>query len=372
MNTIKITDNREEMVQIGKKIVELKLEIYTDRMQQIIMATIDSNMPAATTKEKQEMFYQSVYDYWMYGFNISEEFYYDVGHKTHVEKLAYINNKNRLVYINHLNDKKDAYLLDDKFEAYKRLKPYYKRDVVQIKSEEDYEAFFAFIEKHPIFVAKPSALWLGYGVHIVDISQYPEKHELFGELLRDAVTMKDMRRNGGIAGTVLEEIIEQADSMSVIHPQSCNTVRITTLRVDGKVTIYRPWFKIGAHGNFVTSAAQGALCAGIDLDTGIVDTAGYDEHGIKFEYHPQTNVRICGFKIPEWDNLLKTALEIAEYFPSINYIGWDFALTPHGWCIMEGNYAGEFMWQLIYERGMRKEFENIIKWKPSETYWWQQ
>ncbi len=372
MGKIKITDNKIEMIQIGKELFMSKPNIYTEKMCASIRATIDSNMPDATLEEKENVLYQSVYDYWVYGFNIAEEFYYHLAEKDHDIKSQYINCKNRARYIDHLNKREDACLLNEKYKAYEILRPYYMRDVIQISGEQDFDAFATFVKKHPKFVAKPSSLGLAIGVHIVDASDCNDIRQLFLQLLSEGVNIRRMHAwGGGTNSVVLEELIEQVDAMATLHPQSCNTVRVTTLRIDGKINIYRPWFKIGAHGNFVTSAAQGSLCAGIDVRTGIVDTDGFDEHGIKFKYHPQTNIRICGFKIPEWDSLLKAAMEISKYFPSINYIGWDFALTPQGWCIMEGNYAGEFIWQLIYEHGMKQEFENTIKWKPLETFWWE-
>ena len=57
--------------------------------------------------------------------------------------------------------------------------------------------------------------------------------------------------------------------------------------------------------------------------------------------------------------------------PDYGYVGWDLVLTPDGWCVMEGNYSGEFTFQLINGRGYKKEFEELIDWKYEKTFWWE-
>ena len=82
--------------------------------------------------------------------------------------------------------------------------------------------------------------------------------------------------------------------------------------------------------------------AGINVDTGIVETKGITEDDEIYENHPDTGIRIPGFRIPDWDGLKKMAAEVANAFPTINIIGWDFAWSTKGWCIIEGNEKPEF------------------------------
>ena len=86
--------------------------------------------------------------------------------------------------------------------------------------------------------------------------------------------------------------------------------------------------------------------------------------------HPDSGSGFAGFKIPRWQELLKLAKECAAKFPQFGYIGWDFVLSKEGWCIMEANYSGDFMWQLYRDRGMKKEFEELIGWKLDKEFWW--
>ena len=373
MERIAITDNPAKIVEIGRDLLNEKSKIYTDAMLKQIMRVIDSYAADASDDEKQSILLRSIYDYWVYGNNIAEEFYFHFAEKSHEEKRTYISFRERYAYINHLNKKEDAHLLNDKYEAYKLFKPYYKRELIQLAGQEDYDSFLGFVERHPVFVAKPPDLGLAIGVHKVDSSEYPDKQELFEQLLRESIDVKNSHKWGGREkpSVVLEELICQAEALARIHPQSVNSIRATTIRTGGRVHIYHPWFKIGADGNFVTSAAFGTLDAGINVGNGIVETPGFKENGLSFEYHPQTGLRIPGYRIPEWDGLVKLATTLAESLENINYVGWDLVLTPDGWCVMEGNYSGEFMWQMVYEKGMKADFEDLIGWKPDKQFWWE-
>jgi hypothetical protein len=141
---------------------------------------------------------------------------------------------------------------------------------------------------------------------------------------------------------------------------------------DGKLHIYHPWIKVGVGGAFVASAAFNGFDAEIDAETGVVISDGYQENGNVYKVHPDSGITIKGFQIPKWDELIKTVDEIMALLPGYGYIGWDLVLTPHGWCVMEGNYSGEFIYQLINRRGYKREFEELIGWKYEKESWWEE
>ena len=109
--------------------------------------------------------------------------------------------------------------------------------------------------------------------------------------------------------------------MARIHPYSVNGIRVPTIKIDNDVIIYHPWLKVGANRQFVTSAVFGTMDAGINADTGVVETNGFKENGENFEYHPDTGIRIKGFKIPKWEELVQVAKELARSLDTTNYIG---------------------------------------------------
>lgn len=373
LNMVKFTDDRNEMIKIGQDIVSNNPQKYTLKTMSMIEKYVRDRMPEASEQELLDTMLLTVYHYWAYGSTYDEYFYYDFVNKTHAEKLTYMTFRVRLIYMEHMNKKENAHLLFNKFETYQLFKQYYMRDVILCSAEKDYPAFREFVSKHTEFVVKPTDMSGGRGVYKTSVIGMNEGaiKELFYKLLREGAENRDKYQRGTENSVVLEELIEQDESLAVFNPESVNGVRVPTVTVGGKTVIYQPWLKIGRGGNFLTSAVFGTLDAGINSETGIVDTPGMNETGEVWEKHPDNGLPIIGFQIPKWNDLMKLAKECAAKLPDFGYVGWDFVLSKRGWCIMEANYSGDFMWQLYRNKGMKKEFEELIGWRLTKEFWWQ-
>lgn len=373
LEMIKITEDQKEMICIGKEIVEKNKEKYNDQLINLGLDTVKGRMPDASENQIKDVFFMTVYHYWAYGATYDEFFYYDFINKNHTEKITYMTFRVRLLYMDHLNKAEDKHLLFNKYETYQLLKEYYKRDVIICRSKDDYDCFLDFVEKHKQFVVKPTDMSGGRGVYKADVSGLNDNqlYEFYSDLLDEAEQNKKKYMRGQESSVVLEELIDQDKSLSIFNPESVNGVRLPTVTVNGEVNFYQPWLKIGRGGNFLTSAVFGTLDAGIDPKTGIIDTPGMNETGEVYEKHPDNGIDIIGFKVPKWKELLALAKECALKLPQFGYIGWDFVLSKKGWCIMEANYSGDFMWQLYRGKGMKKEFEDLIGWKLDKEFWWQ-
>ena len=325
---------------------------------------------------REDLLYRSIYDYWAYGFTPDQEIYLRIYSKLHDEKTTFISWKERSLYWARLNRWDKRWMLEDKYEAYRMLRSYYKREMIRILSDKDYPLFLSFIKRHPVFVVKPLGLTLSMGVRKVYADQFSDKKALFHELLFVA---DEFRGDYSIQkldfhGAVLEELIVQEKQFGAIHPDSVNAVRITTIRLRDNILFYYPWIKVGVNHSFVASAGQGGFNAGIDVETGEVNTDGYMEDGRTMAIHPDSGLSFKSIIMPEWQEALSMVREIAKVLPdSINYVGWDLVYTDSGWLIMEGNYYGDMMWQMFLERGTKKEFGEIIGWQmnPEKPFWWQ-
>ena len=76
---------------------------------------------------------------------------------------------------------------------------------------------------------------------------------------------------------------------------------------------------------------------------------------------PDSQLPFKGYQIPEWEALLKLAEEIHRTkMPNYPYIGWDFALTPKGWVLIEGNWGEMSMPQIEFGKGLYKEFADLL------------
>jgi hypothetical protein len=374
INNLYYTDKKSEMIAIGQAFAEGYDSAWLQEIKDALVCVKDWEKFSGGTWKAEEVFYKAIYDYWAYGFAPGEQAQYRLLDKSHEEKMTYISMNGKFAYLSRLNKKADMHILEDKYEAYQLLRPYYKREAIKIESDADYDVFLDFIEKHPEFVAKPVGLYCAIGVRKEKLADYPDAKALFNSLLNslgeyETTTNRWSKRHA----VVLEELIVQDKDFAAIHPLSINGVRITTVRIGDTVHIYYPWLKVGVTDNVVASAAQGGFDAGIDAVTGVLDTDGFLEDGSAIEYHPTTNVKIKGFQIPKWDEAISMAKEVAMSLPrTINYVGWDFVLTPKGWIVMEGNFYGDPMWQMYYQKGMKDDFEKLINWKPENKFWWKQ
>ena len=162
------------------------------------------------------------------------------------------------------------------------------------------------------------------------------------------------------SGFIAEELIQQDEKMAMLHPSSVNTIRITTLRLGGKIHIINPFVRMGRGVDVVDNAAQGGIFAVIDKETGII-TETSDELGNKYVIHPETGTPIVGFTIPQWKEALALSKELSDILPECRMVGWDLAYTNNGWVVVEGNSKAQFIcFQIATQRGFRKELESLL------------
>ena len=376
---LKITENVDEMIEIAHRIineVDAVRKIYTPLMMEKMREEIIHYLGEPLIDEEiDRIVYRCIYDFWVYGCTVDEEFYLNLLEKTDREKREYMVGHLRNAYVRHLNwaaGPDRVQKLEDKYRLYQHLKPYYKREIIEISTLDDLEKFTEFADKHKEFVVKPADFTFGIGVHKFSMSSFGEDYQLAMESILDEGQKIHSKHPSKTTKMVLEELIKQDESLSILHRGSVNGIRATAVRgKDGNIHIYHPWIKVGIGGTFVASAALNGFDAEIDPETGIVITDGYQENGNVYQIHPDSGILIKGFQIPQWDELIAFVDEIMNELPNYRYVGWDLVLTPNGWCVMEGNYSGEFSFQFINRQGYRKEFEELIGWKFDKDFWWQ-
>ena len=142
---------------------------------------------------------------------------------------------------------------------------------------------------------------------------------------------------------VVEEKIQQGEEMSLLHPQSINSVRVATMRVNGCVHILAATLRIGC-GNAVTdNAGTGGIYASINIETGKLDTTALNYIGESYDYHPDTNVKIMGFQIPYWKDALNLIDRISASVSGATLVAWDIAYSDKGWILVEANDNGAWI-----------------------------
>ena len=287
-----------------------------------------------------------LYNRFVYMIFPDEYFLYHFSEISDAEKKTFIGEFERRQICDAISDEETKQFFKNKYKAYQAFKEYYRREVIQVEDEKDYETFLAFWNSHDKMIVKPVNLYKGIGVHIVEKGdQDPEK--VFKEILE-----------GGTA--VIEECIVQSESLAAFHPESVNTVRMAVWHEGDKVTPLFSVFRMGRGSAIVDNGGAGGCFSTVDIKTGELLTPAVSEDGGRFTTHPNSGKQIVGFTIPRWQELLDMVQKISRIIDQ-PYISWDLALTDAGWVIVEGNSTGQFLWQMSSIKGCRAEIEPYLK-----------
>lgn len=354
-------EKREFLTNLAQKSILFKPIVFdglyrlsTKKRKEIVEETIEKYTKSfnLSKKDKINLKKDMIYCRVFYNLSFKEYFLFGFKNKCHFKRKNFIANMNRQNYLYLLGEKEGQEILNDKYKSYEILKKFYKRELIKI-GENDYTEFQKFIKKYPVFVKKPIDSSFGKGIELIDSNDYKNPKTLFSYLLED----KDV---------ILEERIIQHEKMASLHPESLNTLRIVTYRDENdQVFIHLPFIKIGRGSSFVDNGGAGGMLARINPETGELITDGKDENNTVYEYHPDTNVRLKGFKIPSWEKAVSLAKDAALAFDKTRYIGWDVAIDKDGNpLIVEGNGKTQFLGQQITDEvGKRKDLERLINYK---------
>ncbi len=262
-----------------------------------------------------------------------EYFLYDFASKTEAEKHEFVGDLERTVLCARLyNSNPAGMVFMDKMKTYESFQKYFKRDVVQVKSEADFEAFKQFVSRHDHYMAKPVAASRGNGIRKEASPRTEEEIRAAFKALLEA------------GACVVEELIDQDQRIAQLHPQSVNTIRYATYLNGEQLHTIACFIKIGRGESVVDNGGAGGFLAAIDEATGKITTPGKTEYGEVIEVHPDTGIPLVGFQIPEWEELLKLVKELPTVLPEQKYVGWDLALSEtKGWVLVEGNSGGQFV-----------------------------
>ncbi|MDD6184504.1 MAG: sugar-transfer associated ATP-grasp domain-containing protein [Bacteroidales bacterium] len=161
---------------------------------------------------------------------------------------------------------------------------------------------------------------------------------------------------------LLEQCIENCDELKALHPQSLNTLRIVTISNKEKACVFSGVLRAGVGDNVIDNSHAGGLSAQINVKSGVVETDGADSNGNRYEYHPDSNIKIKGFVIPYWDIIVKTCCEAAKR-SAIPIVGWDVVANNEGVIeLIEGNHRPDMdVMQVRYNAGVKKQVFALIK-----------
>ena len=256
------------------------------------------------------------------GVHLDEFFQYRFYKISRKEKKKYITFGRRRKIQKVCNIEEGRRIFDQKPLFNARFSAYLERDYLDL-TECSQEDFLAFAGKHKkAFVKSPNAFF-GIGTDVISLE---------GDL---PAIYRDLQRRG----LLMEELIDQEESIAAFHPQSVNTLRVVTiLRASGEAVIKGTCIRFGTGEEIADNFHHNGIAALVDVDTGHVITDGVNRFLEIFETHPDSGLPIRGFAVPAWDRIREKVLAAAQEEPRVRYAGWDVALTRDGRiAIIEGN-----------------------------------
>ena len=298
-------------------------------------------------EQKKEYIIDMVYSLHRFGCPFDEYFLFGYPTLNVKGREEFITDKRRWEYYAKMNTEENKEIFNDKRKAYDTFGKYYKRELIEVKSDEDEEKFLDFLSRNSRFIVKPYNGSGGRGIFVADSADYSDSKAMFAML----------REKGHV---VIEQLIRPAAEMAVFNASSVNTVRVPTLRLKDRVVVFEPFLRTGLGNAVVDNAASGGAFAPIDPETGMCTMAAVDEFGRKYLKHPKSGVVYPGFQIPKWKEAVAFVTELSEVLPDNHYVGWDIALTEDGWVMVEGNPRGQLVSQYATKKGCRKLLESYM------------
>lgn len=300
----------------------------------------------------EKLVHDIVYSYIRYGTNANEYFCYNFPALKGRERDKFLpRQKKDSLLIKQMGKDWKVYfgLIKDKYSFYKLAKEFFKRDVCEIKSKEDFPQFSEFISKYRRVIVKPVTGGSGAGVQIIDLAKFGSSIEAFEHLMQSN------------SHYVVEELIEQDCRMAEWNSSSINTIRVPSFINSSGHTVIYPSIRIGRAGFVVDNAGCGGTFAALDPCTGEIISKGFDKRGNSYDVHPDSKKRYLGAKIPMWKELLDFVQNMHRSLPPQHrYIAFDVALSTKGWVVVEANWGEMTMPQIEFSKGLYEDFKHNL------------
>lgn len=211
------------------------------------------------------------------------------------------------------------------------FKDFIHREWMVIDADTSEVSIHEFVQSHAALIAKPVHGEQGHGIFMIKNAEDQDR------LIAESKSVP----------FILEEVIENAEYIKRINPSSLNTIRATTF-IDGKgnLHIVSIILRVGIPGSHVDNWGSGGIGYNFDLESGVCNMPGKDKKNRSYIFHPGSNEKMVGFELNDFTCLRDYITKLAFILPSARYVGWDIAVTPSGFELIEMNCpAGHDMFQ---------------------------
>ena len=124
---------------------------------------------------------------------------------------------------------------------------------------------------------------------------------------------------------VIQDLIEQHPTLSAIHPDSVNSIRIMTMTTGDQVNELSSVLRMGVGKSQVDNVSSGGIAVGIN-ENGVLKGKAFSGDGKCFEKHPD-GVLFNGVVIPAFQECIEICKVTAPRFARFSrLISWDFSV----------------------------------------------
>lgn len=143
---------------------------------------------------------------------------------------------------------------------------------------------------------------------------------------------------------LVQECIENHESLKKLHPESINTFRVMTYIWNGKIYHCPVILRIGQGKANVDNAHAGGMFIGIRDDGQLCNTA-FTEFQIRYTKHPDSGIVFSEYKISDVKKVIENAKKLHSKIPQLGIISWDFTFGKNGEVILiESNIRNGSIW----------------------------
>ena len=195
------------------------------------------------------------------------------------------------------------------------------------------EEAIGLLKNHKCSFYKPTSAGKGNNVHRIDYTNKKFYIDLKEVLVEDVIKL--LRNTNDYFVSVG---INQAEYLRKMYDKTTNTIRLVTVRDKGKIKVLCAVQRIGTEESIpVDNGSRGGLIANIDLKSGQLSEARSLHNNNVYEKHPDSNSRIKGVIIPNWNKITSKIVSVAEKLDKITFIAWDILPTDDDIYVIEGN-----------------------------------
>lgn len=239
-----------------------------------------------------------------------------------------------------------APFFSNKVNFHKNFKKFVKRSCCSY--EDGFKKVTEFINNHESIVRKPISGLGGANVEKIDTKDIKDIKEFYEKLKEE--------------NCMIEELVIQNKEWSKLNPKSLNTVRVVTKCINGNAKVIFAVVRIGSGESIVDNFHQGGVGVKVNIEKGCLEGKTIDKKNNESDETSLTHVKVDGFVIPYWKEIVAMCEEAAKVNDNVNVVGWDVGITDAGPLLIEGNRGpGMDIIQVLYKRGVKPDLEKIKK-----------